>query len=135
MIAVTLKKVDRFEVESLQEMVTVYMAAVEAEITVQLSLKFYDQILELDILKQLYLIFRKKIESHSYKFNITLRPHQAVLLLYAMTYCQNNNNPFATMTINKYSEVIDNDLKSRVKAKAPEQPKKLQVPHGTARLH
>lgn len=121
---VSLKKVSRGEAASLQEMVNVYCAYIEANITTQLTFSFYDQILECDILQQLFILLRKKIEGNADHFTVSLAPSEAVVLVYALTYCNATTNEYAMMVIKKFTNLIDADLKNRITAK-PVQPQKL----------
>ena len=132
MTPVSLKKVDRDEAASLQEMVNVYGAHVKAQINPQLALTFYGDMLEADILSDMFFLFRNKIEGHPNIFTVTLKVSQAVVLIYAMNHCQNTENLFAKQVISKYWNAIDSDLKNRIiiKAKDPAGPVKLlSQPH------
>ena len=127
MIPVSLKKVERQETALLQEMVTVYSTALQAQLTPQLSFKFYDQMLEVQILRELWFLFRKKIEGRPAVFTLSLEVSQAVVLIYAMSHCRDTDNDYAKIVITKYCNAIDKDLHDRIilKAQEPEGPIKL----------
>jgi len=132
MTPVSLKKVEREEAASLQEMVKVYSSYVEAQITPEMTVKFYDQMLEADILSEMFFLFRNKIEGPHQAFTVTLKAAQAVVLIYAMNHCKNTDNLYASGVITKFWNAIDKDLKSRIiiKTKPPTGPVRLlSQPH------
>lgn len=114
MTSVSLKKVDRYEAASLQEMVKVYSDAIEEKINPQMSLQFYDHMHEVDILTELWFALRKKIEGRPKCFTLSLKVSHAVILIYAMSHCKTTDNDYAKTVISKYCSAIDNDLKNRI---------------------
>jgi len=114
MTPVSLKKVSRGDASSLQEMVKVYSDSIHEKINQQLTITFYDQMLETDILSDLWFLLRTKIEGRLSQFSLSLKVPQAVVLVYALNHCIKTDNEYAILIIKKYMAAIDKDLKGRI---------------------
>ena len=86
---IKIAKVKLKEITALQEFTSSYMSSLQENIKPQMDLNYFQDILELDLAKELFLLFRKKIESDSHTFTLNLKPAHAVLLLYICTYTEN----------------------------------------------
>ena len=131
MTPVSLKKVDRDEAASLQEMCKIYSEHILTKINPEITIKYYDYILEADILSEMYFLFRNKIEGPHQVFTVTLKVAQAVVLIYALNHCKHTDNLYASGVITKFWNAIDKNLKDRIiiKPKTPLPVKLLSQPH------
>ena len=126
---VSLKKLGQDELAVLQEMVKVYSDELATKVKPQLTFQFYEFVLEVDILKRLFLTLRGKIEAGKLETSITLKASEAVVLLYACNYACNTQNMYANVIGIKVQNFIDQELKSNIvvqKAPAPQPQKLLQ---------
>ena len=113
---VTLKKVKQDEAVELQAMVLRYSDRQAMNLNPQMSLLYFDTILQLDIMKRLVLIFRNKIESPASKFTLSLKPSEAVVLLYSCQYGYDDapENIYTRTIAEKFKNEIDQQLKSLI---------------------
>lgn len=86
---IKIAKVKLKEITALQEFTSSYMNSLQENIKPQMDLNYFQDILELDLAKELFLLFRKKIESDSHTFTLNLKPAHAVMILYICNYIEN----------------------------------------------
>lgn len=109
---VKLSKVTLNHIVALQAGVEQYQNHLQNGLNPQMSLHYFDTVLQLDILVKIFRVFRSKIEGHAAKFTISLRPSEAVVLLYTCQHMetQYQDGSYESNTARIYKGILDQQL-------------------------
>lgn len=127
MKTVTLTKVERDEIKVLQQFCMLYVNRIEKQLNPQMTVTFYQLVMEADILRRLVVLFRSRLESDSVKYILKFKASEAAVLFFA---CQEwfklgdtaeETYPYKNHVAIKFTNGIDAQLKSiLIRLKDPE---------------
>lgn len=109
---VTIKKLEKKELEVLQYEINHFALQIQSSINSSDILNFLDSIIAIDIMSNLFYVLRNRIEKENTFTTLTLPISQASTIMKVCHFNENERSLYTKNVMLKISRIIDQQLKS-----------------------